>query len=64
MVSSAHLKHNMSYESYVDLPEEGKDVGALEEDVGQGPAVLGSLPVVPSSQHSGEDKETSHSLFY
>lgn len=54
----------MSYESYVDLPEEGKDVGALEEDVGQGPAVLGSLPVVPSSQHSGEDKETSHSLFY
>ena len=29
----------------------------------RGSAVLVSLPVAPSSQHSGEDKETSHSLF-
>lgn len=29
----------------------------------RGSSVLGSLPVAPSSQHSGEDKETSHSPF-
>lgn len=29
----------------------------------RGCAVLWSLPVTPSSQHSGEDQETSHSPF-